>query len=330
MTATDTKDGPVGLWEAAERELKEYQFAAESLRVQPRWEIPKKMALQVALAGRFSQDEGTQHPTTVDEFRRDAAEVIAAGASGIHLDFGFLYDEEGRRLDLTIPPVELFGSVINPLREQFGRSWVSNVNILSGKTFDDCVRPAREGLCEVAPCASGHPIDFVVPAVDALQQVGVKPEIVIHSPGEVELAKRRLIDTGLLKKPYYFIILYGLPFNSGRSLLAGTWAPNTQDMALQLFLMVNQLKSLDEDAQITVCAAGRATFYMTTLATMLGLHIRVGTEDTIWRNPLSDELVESNLDMLTRARTIAELLGREVATADEYRAAIGLHKNAQR
>ena len=73
-----------------------------------------------------------------------------------------------------------------------------------------------------------------------------------------------------------------------------------------------------------MCAAGRATFYMTTLATMLGLHIRVGTEDTIWRNPLSDELVESNLEMFTRARTIAELLGREVATADEYRAAIGL------
>ena len=95
-------------------------------------------------------------------------------------------------------------------------------------------------------------------------------------------------------------------------------------MASQLFLMVNQLKSLDEDAQITVCAAGRATFYMTTLATMLGLHVRVGTEDTIWRSPLSDEIVASNVEMLDRARAMAELLGREVATADEYRAAIGL------
>ena len=57
---------------------------------------------------------------------------------------------------------------------------------------------------------------------------------------------------------------------------------------------------------------------------MLGLHVRVGTEDTFWRNPLSDEIVESNVEMLTRAQTIAELLGREVATADEYRAAIGL------
>jgi 3-keto-5-aminohexanoate cleavage enzyme len=318
-----TTDGPVGLWEAAERELQEYQFASD-LRLQPRWDIPKKMALQVAIAGRVSQGEGSQHPTSVAGFLEDATEVIEAGASGIHLDYGFILDDNGQRLDLTLPPVEAFGSVINPLRERFGRSFVSNLNVLSGKTFDECMSPARAGLCDVAPCAAGHPKQFAVPAVQALQDAGVKPEIVIHSPGEIELAKRRFIDTGLLQKPYYFIILYGLPFDSGRTLLSGTWVPNTQDMAQQLFLMVNQLKALDEDAQITVCAAGRATFYMTTLATMLGLHIRVGTEDTYWRSPLSDEMVTSNVEMLTRARTIAELLGREVATADEYRAVIGL------
>ncbi len=320
---TDVKDGPVGLWEAAERELKEYKFVSD-LPSQPRWDIPKKMALQVALAGRFSQDKGTEHPIGTDEFLRDARQVIDAGASGIHLDFGFLYDADGNRIDLTVPPVELFGSVINPLREEYGRGFVSNVNVLSGDTFDDCMSPAREGLCEVAPCAAGHPVDFAVPAVDALQQAGVKPEIVIHSPGEIDLAKRRFIDTGLLKKPYYFIILYGMPFDCGRSLAAGTWVPNTQDMAQQLFLMTNQLKSLDEDAQITVCAAGRATYYMTTLATMMGLHVRVGTEDTYWRSPLDDEMVDNNLEMVETATAIARLLGREVATADEYRSVIGL------
>jgi len=320
---TDVKDGPVGLWEAAERELKEYKFVSD-LPSQPRWDIPKKMALQVALAGRFSQDKGTEHPIGTDEFLRDARQVIDAGASGIHLDFGFLYDADGNRVDLTVPPVELFGSVINPLREEYGRGFVSNVNVLSGDTFDDCMSPAREGLCEVAPCAAGHPVDFAVPAVDALQQAGVKPEIVIHSPGEIDLAKRRFIDTGLLKKPYYFIVLYGMPFDCGRSLAAGTWVPNTQDMAQQLFLMTNQLKSLDEDAQITVCAAGRSTFYMTTLATMMGLHIRVGTEDTYWRSPLDDDMVTNNLEMVETATAIARLLGREVATADEYRSVIGL------
>ena len=63
---------------------------------------------------------------------------------------------------------------------------------------------------------------------------------------------------------------------------------------------------------------------MTTLATMLGLHIRVGTEDTYWRSPLSDDMVQGNVEMVQTASAIAELLGRKVATADEYRAAIGL------
>ncbi|MCW2855486.1 MAG: hypothetical protein JWR52_1101 [Marmoricola sp.] len=323
MTSTDKSEGPLGLWDAAERELREYQFVSD-LTAQPKWDIPKKMALNVAIAGRFSQETGAQHPTTVDGYLKDARSVIDAGATGIHLDYGFIHDEQGNRLDLTVPSTELFGSVVSPLREEYGRGFVSNVNVLSGKTFDDCMAPAREGICEVAPCAAGHPIDFAVPAVHALQDAGVKPEIVIHSPGEIELAKRRFIDTGILQKPYYFIILYGLPFDSGRTLISGTWVPNAQDMATQLFLMVNQLKSLDEDAQITVCAAGRSTFYMTTLATMMGLHIRVGTEDTYWRSPLSDDMVESNTEMVVRARTIAELLGREVATADEYRSLIGL------
>jgi len=57
---------------------------------------------------------------------------------------------------------------------------------------------------------------------------------------------------------------------------------------------------------------------------MMGLHIRVGTEDTYWRSPRSDDVVENNLEMFTTAKTIAQLLGREVATADEYRAALGL------
>jgi 3-keto-5-aminohexanoate cleavage enzyme len=67
---------------------------------------------------------------------------------------------------------------------------------------------------------------------------------------------------------------------------------------------------------------------MTTLATMLGLHIRVGTEDTFWRAPHRDELISGNLEMFNTARTIAEHLGRGVATADEYRSAIGLKRRA--
>jgi 3-keto-5-aminohexanoate cleavage enzyme len=73
-----------------------------------------------------------------------------------------------------------------------------------------------------------------------------------------------------------------------------------------------------------VCAAGRATLYLTTLATMLGIHIRVGTEDTGWKYPHRPERFASNLEIFEAARDIASRLGREPATAAEYREMLGL------
>jgi uncharacterized protein (DUF849 family) len=163
----------------------------------------------------------------------------------------------------------------------------------------------------------------MVPAIQAVEACGVKPELAIHSSGEIELAKRKLIDTGILKKPYNWLILYGLPFNVGRTLVSGTWVSNAQDMTRHMVLMVDQIRQIDPTSVISVCAAGRATLYMTTLATMMGLHIRIGTEDTPWKYPNSDERLKDNLEMFNMARGLASLLGRTPATANEYRALIG-------
>ena len=77
------------------------------------------------------------------------------------------------------------------------------------------------------------------------------------------------------------------------------------------------------DSVISVCAAGRAGLYMTTLATMAGLHIRVGIEDTPWKHPNSNTLLKDNLEMFKMARDLAGLLGRTPASANDYRKLIG-------
>ncbi|NVD69601.1 3-keto-5-aminohexanoate cleavage protein [Duganella sp. BJB1802] len=309
------------LWEAAKREMETYQFHAPA-EVQPKWDVSKKIAINVAVSGRF---DGTEHapPTSIQNYIDAASSVIEAGACGVHIDFTWVTDDKGRRLDRDLPPIEAYSSVLEPLRKRFGNSFVANLNVLNGETFDICVSPAREGLAEVAPCAPGHPDAFMVPAIQALEACGVKPELAVHSSGEIELAKRKLIDTGILKGPYNWLILFGLPFSVGRSLLSGTSVNNTQDMTRHLFLMVDQIRQIDPTSVISVCAAGRSTLYMTTLATMLGLHIRVGTEDTPWKYPNSDERLKDNLEMFTMAKDIAGLLGRTPATADEYRTLIG-------
>lgn len=309
------------LWEAAKREMETYQFHAPA-DVQPIWDVPKKIAINVAVSGRFDGTENTE-PTSIQNYIDAASEVIEAGACGVHIDFTWVTDNQGRRLDLDVPPVEAYGAVLEPLKQRFGNDFVANLNVLNGTTFDMCVSPAKEGLAEVAPCAPGHPDAFMVPAIQALEAHGVKPELAVHSSGEIELAKRKLIDTGILQKPYNWLILYGLPFSVGRSLISGTWVSDAQDMAQHMFLMVDQIRKIDPTSVITVCAAGRSTLYMTTLATMMGLHIRVGTEDTPWKYPNANERLKDNLEMFTMAKDIAALHGRTPATANEYRALIG-------
>lgn len=304
---------PLPLWEAARKEMEEYQFTVGP-EIQPRWDIPEQIALHTAVSGRAGVGA-----TNLEDYVADASAVIEAGAVGVHFDFTWVEDASGRRLDRDLKPVDAYRAVIDPLRKQYGTEFVTDCNVLNGSTFDECMSPAREGLAELAPCAPGHPDAFVIPAIEAVQNAGVKPFLAIHSSGEIELTKRKLVDTGVLKLPAYWGILYGLPFNTGRTLLSGTYVPNARDMALHLFLMVDQIRRIDPEGPILVCAAGRATLYMTTLATMMGLHIRVGTEDTPWKYPNSDEKLTSNVEMLEMAKQIAELHGRRPATADEYR-----------
>jgi hypothetical protein len=143
------------LWEAAKREMDEYQFLAEP-ELQPKWDVSEKVAINVAVSGRF--ENGTSFQNYVDA----ASSVIEAGACGVHIDFSWMTDEQGRRLD-RMDPVEAYSAVLGPLRKRFGNGFVPNVNVLHGTTFDMCMSPARAGLTEVAPCAPGHPEAFAVP-----------------------------------------------------------------------------------------------------------------------------------------------------------------------
>ena len=310
------------LWEAARQESEGYGFLGNY--EQPKWDIPQAMGISCAVSNRFGEDaDHGQSVASIEQYVDDASAAIEAGAFSVHIDFTWVTDKSGRRLD-KIPPTEAYPMVLEPLRERYGNGFMADLNVLNGSSFEECMSPVTAGLAEIAPCAPGHPEAFVGPAVSTLVEHGVLPALAIHNSGEIELAKRRLIDTGILKGPVLWGLLFGLPFDVGRTLLSGNMVMDTDDMIRQMMLMVHQIRKIDPAAQILVCAAGRATMYMTTLATMLGLHIRVGTEDTEWKYPNSDERFTSNLEMLNTAKEIAALHGRRPATANEMRALFGL------
>lgn len=312
------------LWEAAKRETENYSFLGNY--EQPKWNISPKIGISCAVSPRASEEADHGHiVSSIEQYIDEASAVIEEGAYMVHIDFTWVSDESGRRLD-QMPPVEAYSMVLEPLRKRHGNSFIANLNVLNGKTFEECMSPIVAGLAEVCPCAPGHPMEFVEPAVRTMIANGAVPNLAIHNSGEIELIKRRLLDTGLLKGPAMWALLYGLPFDVGRTLLSGNCVMDADDMIRQMMLMIHQIEKLRPGTPLVVVAAGRATLYMTTLATMLGHHIHVGTEDTRFKYPNSDEQFSGNLEIFRHAKQIAELHGRTLATADEMREVFGIPK----
>src|SRR4029077_12785982 len=160
------------------------------------------------------------------------------------------------------------------------------------------------------------PPHVVIEKARLAQEAGCKPVISVYGAGDIDTARRFLAASGVLAKPYYWLILPALPGCSPMH--------NPEQMADGLLRMVRAIRDLARDSFILVCAAGRASTYLATFAVLLGLHVRVGMEDTVWTWPHREQMLASNLEHFELVRNIAHLLGRELMTPNEYRGAIGL------
>jgi len=145
-------------------------------------------------------------------------------------------------------------------------------------------------------------------------EAGMKVQIAVYTDGDIDNARRFLIDSGVLPKPFSWLILPALPGCSPM------YSP--ESMCDTLIRAVRLIRHIDPDSVIMTCAAGRASTYLATLATMLGLHVRVGMEDTVWKWPHRDDLIETNAEQFCMVRDIAGMLGRRLMPAAEYKALI--------
>ena len=83
--------------------------------------------------------------------------------------------------------------------------------------------------------------------------------------------------------------------------------------------LVRLIRHIDADSTIIACTGGRTSSHLATLAILLGVHVRVGMEDTVWKWPHRDDLIQSNVEVFQQISGIAAALGRELMGADEYR-----------
>ena len=89
-----------------------------------------------------------------------------------------------------------------------------------------------------------------------------------------------------------------------------------------VFLYNTARNLLGDDFEWSVCAGGRDEITMCTTNLILGGHVRVGLEDTIY--PEKGILVKSNAELVEKIVRIARELGIEPATPNQAREILGL------
>jgi len=138
-----------------------------------------------------------------------------------------------------------------------------------------------------------------------MRECNVKPEIEVFDKGMIDMALR-LAKQGYLSGPLHFNLVLGV--NGGIS-------GEPRDL---LFMA----ESLPRDASYTVTGIGRSAFPLAAMAIIMGGHVRVGFEDTVY---LAKGIkAKSNGELVEKVVRIANELGRQVATPAEARIILGL------
>jgi 3-keto-5-aminohexanoate cleavage enzyme len=314
-------------WDALEK-LNMFAWTPEELAVdtdpliQPQWDIPKKVCIQCAISGGGARLHmaNPHQPRDLDTIREQAEAAIEAGPPTVtHFDHDFpraLHTRDGKEMGRG----DSYMYAIKPLLEKYGREKVlPHCNCMHG-TFKQQMLPVVTELTELTYNHSAWAPAYIKQVLPIQKEHGVRGELVIHQNSEIEACNRVFIKPGLMPNPNLWILLpAAAPRQSPAANTIYEYYPNQRIMAHRFALTIRDIKEVDPGAFITVCCAGRASTYLVALAMIMGVHVRMGMEDTVWKYPHSDELITNNADTVKWAFELARLLGREPMTPNEYR-----------
>jgi 3-keto-5-aminohexanoate cleavage enzyme len=167
-------------------------------------------------------------------------------------------------------------------------------------------RPALE-IDECIPFTYGQIHQFAA----EMKQRGIKPELELYHPGCAWVVNY-LIEHDLIEKPYWMQTVMGYQ----------TGSFPTVENVLQL------LKEFPQGALWLCSAIGPFQLPLTTLATLMGGHVRVGLEDNVYYS--RGRKAKSNAELVQRTVRVARELNRPIATAAEARAVLGVPSQPSR
>jgi 3-keto-5-aminohexanoate cleavage enzyme len=272
-------------------------------------------------------------PETVDEIADSVADAYQAGAAMVHV-----HARDPRNLPAPARTVEVWHTVNRGIRE---RCPDIIINDTTGGGFDMTMEERLACLDANPEMASlnlvpdmskfrlkerkpplpnpRHAIDYDDCVPFSYKQIGwyaaemkrrgIKPELETYHPGCIWVI-RDLIEQELITKPYWIQTVMGYQTSS---------FPTVQNV-------VDLLRDLPEGSIWLCSGIGPFQLPMTTLATLMGGHVRVGLEDNLYYR--RGEKATSNAQLVQRAVRIAHDLNREVATPAQAREMLGMSAKA--
>lgn len=289
--------------------------------------------LTCAVTGNLTmREQNPALPVTPAEIAASGVEAWRAGASVLHLHARDPATGKGTT------KAELFDEIVARIRDA-GCDAILNLSTGEGGRFmpsDDDPKVAAPGSTLMRPELRVAHVERLKPEVCTLdfntmwsgsavvintprnleimaqriEAAGVTPEIEIFDSGDLQMALH-FVERGLLKPPLMWNIVLGVRYGAMAD-------PQT----MQYFA-----SRLPRDAQWTAFGIGRMAFPMLAQAWLLGGHVRIGMEDTVYLD--RGVLAASNAQLVDKAVGIVRSLGGDIATTAEARAMLGLSSRAR-
>jgi len=268
------------------------------------------LIIKLAPTGMIPTRDDTHHvPLTPEEIARDAYKSYKLGVSVVHVH---ARDERG----MPTYKREVFEDIFARIKDKCP-------DIIICATTSGRVHPQVEHRAEVLETfpemasltvgslnfpkyPSVNPLSTIKILAESMREKHILPELEIFEAGfintSIYLAKK-----GYLKSPLHFNMLLGS---------LGSIPGDIKDI-------VYLVESLPRKSTWSATGIGRFQTQINVAAILMGGHVRVGIEDSIYYNYRKKELA-TNENLVKRIVRIAEEIGRDIATPKQAREILGI------
>ena len=273
----------------------------------------EKLIITAAICGMGgTKEDNPAIPYTIEELTAEAKSAFDAGASVIHMhvrnDDGTVSFDKAR-YQRAVDSIEAVcpGVIIIQPADGAAVDW----ELLESYKDGDPVKLPEMMTLPTGTCNWGGDGAYINEEADVFKRAAILKKLGIVP--DLESFDKGMIDTiikgdkqGLFEHPSHFDFILGVQM-----------AANVRDLT---FLS----SSLPSWATYTATGIGDDAWHIAAAAILLGGHVRVGFEDSLYLE--KGVLASSNGQLVEKARKLADLLGREIATPEEARKILGIIK----